>query len=112
MPLESTAENHKTLYFRVFEASRAFPEFSPPQYVWGCLFFEKGSGEGLSELVMEIPAGLRVFLSAGCSLLRRTEFSIFPLMWMLDCTVRDDPSSLYNVLLLDFDTKLLRGIGM
>ena len=27
--------------FKTLEASRAFPELSPPLYGWGCLFFEK-----------------------------------------------------------------------
>ena len=42
------------------------PEFSPPQYGWGCLFFfRSGSREGLSELVIEVPEVLRVFLKIG-----------------------------------------------
>ena len=44
---------------RHFEASRAFPDFSPPQYGRGRLFFQRsGSGEDLSEPVMEFPAVL------------------------------------------------------
>ena len=42
---------------------RAFPEFSPPPVRLGTpLFFRSGSGEGLSELVMEFPAVLGAFL--------------------------------------------------
>ena len=64
IPLESTAGIPQTLSFKAFEASRAFPDFSPPQYGSGCLFFRSGSREGLSsELIMEFPAVLRVFLS-------------------------------------------------
>ena len=64
IPLESTAGMPQTLYFKAFEASRAFPELSPPQYGWGRLFFQKwfwrgplraahgipSSTEGISEL--------------------------------------------------------------
>ena len=39
IPLESTAGIPQTLYFKAFEASRPFPELSPPQYGWGRLFF-------------------------------------------------------------------------
>ena len=47
---------------KAFEASRAFREFSPPQYGWGRLFFLKWfPGEGLSEPVMEVPAVLGYF---------------------------------------------------
>ena len=52
----------QTLQFKAFEASRAFPDFSPPQHGWGRLVFRNGSREGLSGLVMEFPAVLRVFL--------------------------------------------------
>ena len=38
------------------DTSRAFPEFSLPQYGRDASFFKSGSGEGLSELVMEFPA--------------------------------------------------------
>ena len=64
IPLKSTAGNRnpKTLLIQGTEASRAFPSFSPPQYSWERLFFRSGSGEGLSELVMEAPAVLRVSL--------------------------------------------------
>ena len=41
IPVESTAGIPQTLLFKAFEASRAFPEFSPPQYGWGRLFFQK-----------------------------------------------------------------------
>ena len=44
----------------IFEPSRAFPEFSPLTTAGGTSFFRSGSGEGLSELVMEFPAVLRV----------------------------------------------------
>ena len=44
--LESTAGMPQTLSFKAFEASRASPEFSPPQYGWGHLVF-------FSELVPE-----------------------------------------------------------
>ena len=37
----STAENPQALQFKSFDGSRAFPEFSPPQYGWGRLFFQK-----------------------------------------------------------------------
>ena len=50
IPLESTAGNPQALSFKAFkfEASAAFPDFSPLQYSWGCLFFsEGGPGEGL-----------------------------------------------------------------
>ena len=40
IPVESTAGIPQTLYFKAFEASRAFPEFSPPQYGCGRLFFQ------------------------------------------------------------------------
>ena len=35
-----TAGMPQTLSFKPFEASRAFPELSPPQYGWGRLFFQ------------------------------------------------------------------------
>ena len=38
IPFESTAGIPQALQFKAFEASRAFPELSPPQY--GCLFFQ------------------------------------------------------------------------
>ena len=41
IPVKSTAGIPQTLLFKAFEASRTFPEFSPPQYGWGCLFFQK-----------------------------------------------------------------------
>ena len=41
IPLESTAGIPQTLQFKAFEASRAFPEFSPPQYGWGTLLFSE-----------------------------------------------------------------------
>ena len=31
----------QALEFKAFEGSRAFPEFSPPQYGWGRFFFQK-----------------------------------------------------------------------
>ena len=40
-PLESTAGIPKTLSFKAFEGSRAFPELSPPQYGWGRFFSQK-----------------------------------------------------------------------
>ena len=39
IPVESTAGIPQTLQLKAFEASRAFPEFSPPQYGWGGRFF-------------------------------------------------------------------------
>ena len=41
IPVESTAGLPQTLQLKVFEASRAFSEFSPPQYGWGRFFFQK-----------------------------------------------------------------------
>ena len=41
IPLTSTAGIPQTLQLKAFEASRAFPEFSPPQYGWGRFFFQK-----------------------------------------------------------------------
>ena len=41
IPLKSTAGIPQTLPFKAFEASRAFPEFSPPEYGWGLLFFSE-----------------------------------------------------------------------
>ena len=41
IPLKNSAGNPPNLSFKAFEASRAFPEFSPPQYDWGRLFFQK-----------------------------------------------------------------------
>ena len=76
IPLESTAGIPQALQFKAFEASRAFPEFSPPQYDWGRLFFQKWSGEGPSELAMEFPAVLRAFLIEVLSEAKfRTEFA-------------------------------------
>ena len=40
IPLESLAGIPQTQQFKAFEASRAFPEFSSPQYGWGRLFFQ------------------------------------------------------------------------
>ena len=57
IPLESTAGIPQALSFKAFEASRAFPEVSPPQYGW-----RHRSREGLSELVMEFRAVLGAFL--------------------------------------------------
>ena len=39
--LESTAGIPQALQFKALEGSRALPEFSPPQYGWGRLFFQK-----------------------------------------------------------------------
>ena len=61
IPVESTAGIPQALLFKAFEASRACPEFSPRD----AFFFRNGSGEGLSELVMEFPAALRAFLICG-----------------------------------------------
>ena len=52
----------QTLSFKAFEASRAFPELSPPSTAGGASFFRSGSREGLPEPVMEFPAVLGVFL--------------------------------------------------
>ena len=47
-----------------FEASRAFPEFSPPPVRLGApLVFRGAPGEGLSEPVMDFPVVLGVLLS-------------------------------------------------
>ena len=55
---------------KAFEASRAFPEFSPPPSTAGdASFFRIGSGEGLSEPVMEFPAVLGVSLIKGSAFL-------------------------------------------
>ena len=63
IPLESTAGIPQALYFKAFEASRAFPGFSPPQHGWGHLFFKKWFRRGpLRAVVMEFPAVLRAFL--------------------------------------------------
>ena len=62
--LESKAGIPQTLQFKAFEASRAFPEFSlSPSTAGDASFFRSGSGEGLSEPVMEFPAVLGVFLN-------------------------------------------------
>ena len=45
IPLESTAGIPQALQFKAFEASRAFPEFSPPQYGWGRLFFSEWNSQ-------------------------------------------------------------------
>ena len=63
IPLEITAGIPQTQKFKAFEAFRAFPEDSPPQYGWDVSFFRSGSGEGLSEPVTEFPAVLRVLHS-------------------------------------------------
>ena len=63
IPIESTAGIPQALQFKAFEGSRAFPEFSPPSTAGDISFFRKGSGEGLSELVMEFPAVVGVFLN-------------------------------------------------
>ena len=36
----------QTLFLKAFEASRAFLEFSPPQYGWGRFFFQKWCQRG------------------------------------------------------------------
>ena len=41
IPLESTAGTSQALLFKAFEASRAFPDFSPPQYGCGPPLFQK-----------------------------------------------------------------------
>ena len=58
--LESTAGIPQTLSFKAFEASRAFPEFSPPQYGWGRLLFQKWFRRGP---LREFPAVLGAFLT-------------------------------------------------
>ena len=63
IPLESTAGIPQTLHFKAFEASRAFKNSLPLSTAGDASFFRCGSGEGLSELVMEFPAVLRVFLN-------------------------------------------------
>ena len=53
----------QTLQFKAFEASRTFPEFSPPQHGWGRLFFQKCFRRGPPRtVVMEFPVVLRVCL--------------------------------------------------
>ena len=51
-----------------------FPEFSPPSTAGDASFCRIGSGEGLSELVMECPAVLGVFLSEGGRTLEKACF--------------------------------------
>ena len=49
-----------------FEASSASPEFSPaPSTAGDASLFRSGSGEGLSDPVMEFPAALGVFMIFG-----------------------------------------------
>ena len=62
IPLKSTAGIPQALEYKAFEASRAFPEFSPLSTAGDASFFRSGSGQGPTELVMEFPA-VRVFLN-------------------------------------------------
>ena len=63
IPLESTAGIPQALQVKAFEASRAFPEFSPPQYEGGRLFFR--SRGPLRAVVMEFQAVVRALLTLG-----------------------------------------------
>ena len=56
IPVESTAGMPQTLSFKAFEASRAFPEFSPPQYGWGRFFFSKWFRRGPPRAGYGIPS--------------------------------------------------------
>ena len=75
IPVKSAAGIPQALYLKAFEASRAFPASSPPSTAGSASFFRSGSGEGLSELVMEFPAVLRVSLNYARSLTERVEMS-------------------------------------
>ena len=54
--LESTAGMPQILQFKAFEASRAFPELSPPQYGWGRLFFQNWFRRGPLRAAHGIPS--------------------------------------------------------
>ena len=46
----------QALQFKAFEVSSAFPEFSPPQYGWGRLFFQKWFRRGPLRVGHGIPS--------------------------------------------------------
>ena len=56
IPVESTAGMPQTLKFKAFEASRAFPEFTPPQYGWGRFFFQNWFRRGSPRAGHGIPS--------------------------------------------------------
>ena len=56
IPLKSTAGIPQALQLKAFEASRAFPELSPPQYGWGRLFFQKSFRRGPLRAAHGIPS--------------------------------------------------------
>ena len=63
IPLESTAGNAQDLHLKAFKASREHFRNSLHLSTAGdASFLRSGSGEGLSELVMEFPAVLRALL--------------------------------------------------
>ena len=63
IPLESTAGIPKPYNSRHLRFPEHFQNSLPPRTAGDASFFSSGSGEGLSEPVMEFPATLRVFLT-------------------------------------------------
>ena len=63
IPLESTAGTPKPYNSRHLKPPEHFQNCLPPSTSRGASFFRSGSGEGLSELVMEFLAVLRVSLN-------------------------------------------------
>ena len=92
IPLESTAGIPQTLQFKTFEGSRAFPEFPPPSTAGDASFSRSGSGEGLSELVMEFPAVLGVFLN----FMDTRMFLIQAASWACYCPSLSQPQGFLN----------------
>ena len=64
IPVESTAGMSQPLSLKAFGGFQSISRImSPPSTAWDASFFRSGSGEGLSEPVMEFPAVLGAFLN-------------------------------------------------
>ena len=93
--LESTAGIPQALLLKAFEASRAFPEFYPPLYGWGRLFFQKWFRRGPLRAGHGIPSSTEGYVQgcgffaycwklpsySGAFLLTVDNFSFFAYSW-------------------------------
>ena len=71
IPVESTAGIPQALHLKALEASKAFPELSPPQYDWGRFFFQKWCRRGPLRAGHGIPSSIEgtseIHMFATCS---------------------------------------------
>ena len=74
-----------------------FQNYLPPSTAGGASFFRIGSGEGLSEPVMEFPAVLGVYLRGGCSICVTVRLPIRG-RGERQCTGKQMPKPLFSLL--------------